>query len=101
MGWEVKMAESQQSNEIKPDVEYVDRVVAAQTYVEEEHSASAWQSLKDNPKIVALCFFATVGPLMYGFDNLATSLCLSMPAFQYVLGKHLMRARALCLISHF
>lgn len=65
----------------KATVEHLDDAV--RTYGSDEESKSAWQTLKSNPKIIALCFFANVGPLMYGFDNLATSLCLSMPAFEY------------------
>lgn len=68
----------------KAEIEHIDRVYLAQTEAEEEHNASTWQTIKANPKIIALCFFANIGPLMYGFDNLATSLCLSMPAFEYV-----------------
>ena len=43
---------------------------------------NAWATLKKNPKIVACCIFANLGALMYGFDNLALSICLSMPAFE-------------------
>lgn len=68
----------------KAEAQHIDRVYLAQSEAEEEHNASTWQTLKANPKIIALCFFANIGPLMYGFDNLATSLCLSMPAFEYV-----------------
>lgn len=68
----------------KAEIEHIDRIYLAQTEAEEEHNASTWQTIKANPKIIALCFFANTGPLMYGFDNLATSLCLSMPAFEYV-----------------
>ncbi|OJI97294.1 hypothetical protein ASPVEDRAFT_122650 [Aspergillus versicolor CBS 583.65] len=68
----------------KATIEHVD---AVRTYGSDEESKSTWQTLKSNPKIIALCFFANVGPLMYGFDNLATSLCLSMPAFELQFGE--------------
>jgi hypothetical protein len=43
------------------------------------------QALKDRPKVLLFCFFANFGALMYGFDNLALSVCLSMPVFQSVI----------------
>jgi MFS transporter, SP family, general alpha glucoside:H+ symporter len=46
--------------------------------------ASVVRTLLDNPKIVALSLFANLGAVMYGFDNLALSLCLSMVPFQLV-----------------
>lgn len=72
---------SRRADHEKAAIEHVDDAV--RTYGSDEESKSTWQTLKSNPKIIALCFFANVGPLMYGFDNLATSLCLSMPAFEY------------------
>ncbi|QKX60354.1 uncharacterized protein TRUGW13939_07499 [Talaromyces rugulosus] len=58
----------------KAEIRHIDRVYLVQTEAEEEHNASTWKTLKSNPKIIALCLFANIGPLMYGFDNLATSL---------------------------
>ena len=40
------------------------------------------KTLLSHPKIIALCLFANLGALMYGFDNLALSLCLSTVPFQ-------------------
>ncbi len=40
------------------------------------------KTLLDNPRIVGLALFANLGAIMYGFDNLALSLCLSMVPFQ-------------------
>lgn len=42
----------------KATIEHLD---AVRTYGSEE-SKSAWQTLKSNPKIIALCFFASVIP---------------------------------------
>jgi hypothetical protein len=44
--------------------------------------SSAWKELVANPKIIGLSLFANLGALMYGFDNMALSLCLSMEAFE-------------------
>jgi SP family general alpha glucoside:H+ symporter-like MFS transporter len=43
---------------------------------------SVVQALKDHPKVLLFCFFANFGALMYGFDNLALSVRLSMLVFQ-------------------
>jgi SP family general alpha glucoside:H+ symporter-like MFS transporter len=49
---------------------------------ESQPKTSTLKVILGNPKIVALCLFANIGGLMYGFDNLVLSLSLSMPAFQ-------------------
>jgi hypothetical protein len=53
-----------------------------QTLSSNPEERSPWKSIWANPKIVALCLFANIGALMYGFDNLVLSLALSMPPFQ-------------------
>ena len=40
------------------------------------------KTLIANPKIIGLALFANLGAIMYGYDNLALSLCLSMYPFQ-------------------
>ena len=40
------------------------------------------KTLMSNPKIIGLALFANLGAIMYGYDNLALSLCLSMYPFQ-------------------
>jgi SP family general alpha glucoside:H+ symporter-like MFS transporter len=40
------------------------------------------RTLMANPKIIGLALFANLGAIMYGYDNLALSLCLSMYPFQ-------------------
>lgn len=67
---------------MKAEIYHIDRILLAQKAEDEEHKASIIDTLAKNHKILILCAFANIGPLMYGFDNLATSLCLSMPAFQ-------------------
>lgn len=43
-----------------------------------------WETLKENPAVILCCIYANFGALMYGYDNLALSLCLSMVPFQQV-----------------
>ncbi|KAH6950958.1 general substrate transporter [Fusarium avenaceum] len=48
----------------------------------EQDSETTWECLKANPKIVLWTLWANIGPLMVGYENLAMSVCLAMPAFQ-------------------
>ncbi|KAF5672021.1 maltose permease [Fusarium heterosporum] len=48
----------------------------------EQDSETTWECLKTNPKIVLWTLWANIGPLMVGYENLAMSVCLAMPAFQ-------------------
>jgi MFS transporter, SP family, general alpha glucoside:H+ symporter len=41
-----------------------------------------WECLKANPKIVLWTLYANIGSTMTGYENLALSVCLAMPAFQ-------------------
>lgn len=41
-----------------------------------------WRCLKANPKIVLWTLYANIGSTMVGYENLALSVCLAMPAFQ-------------------
>ncbi|KAJ9606139.1 hypothetical protein H2200_009100 [Cladophialophora chaetospira] len=45
------------------------------------------KTLVTNPKIIGLALFANLGAIMYGYDNLALSLCLSMFPFQMQFGE--------------
>jgi hypothetical protein len=54
----------------------------AQAAEHAEHEGSTWQAIRANPKIILFCLFGNIGALMYGFDNLALSIALSMPAFE-------------------
>ncbi|KAM0812368.1 putative Major facilitator superfamily (MFS) profile domain-containing protein [Seiridium cardinale] len=49
---------------------------------EVDHQMSPWQCLRQNPKIVAWSMFANIGSCLVGYENLALSVCLAMPAFQ-------------------
>ncbi|KAM0552371.1 hypothetical protein ACHAPJ_007931 [Fusarium lateritium] len=48
----------------------------------QQDSETTWDCLKANPKIVLWTLWANIGPLMVGYENLAMSVCLAMPAFQ-------------------
>ncbi|KAK7186469.1 hypothetical protein DPSP01_002103 [Paraphaeosphaeria sporulosa] len=47
----------------------------------EDHQ-SAWQCIRANPKISLWTLWANIGSIMIGYENLALSVCLAMPAFQ-------------------
>ncbi|KAK6218437.1 hypothetical protein QIS74_06317 [Colletotrichum tabaci] len=55
---------------------------------ETDRQMSAWQCLRQNPKIVFWTLYANsklslpIGSTLVGFENLALSVCLAMPAFQ-------------------
>lgn len=67
----------------KLDAQHVEQLVLeAQTAEQADHKSTPWKTVVANPKIVLCCLYANIGAMMYGFDNLALSLCLSMPAFQ-------------------
>jgi len=63
--------------------EYVEDVGHAQLSAvdAQEEYGSMWKELIANPKIVACAMFANIGAIMYGYDSLSTSLCLSMEPF--------------------
>ncbi|KAK0611311.1 hypothetical protein B0T14DRAFT_594440 [Immersiella caudata] len=41
-----------------------------------------WQCIARNPKVVLWTLYANVGSTLVGYENLALSVCLAMPAFQ-------------------
>ncbi|KAK6844158.1 hypothetical protein PG995_014268 [Apiospora arundinis] len=43
---------------------------------------SAWRCIRDNPKISLWTLYANIGSIMIGYENLALSVALAMPAFQ-------------------
>ncbi|WYZ46654.1 hypothetical protein EsH8_IX_000879 [Colletotrichum jinshuiense] len=49
---------------------------------EADRQMSPMQCLRQNPKIVLWTLYANVGSTLVGFENLALSVCLAMPAFQ-------------------
>lgn len=60
--------------------------VAHQEFTQDvrDHQTTAWQCIKENPKIVLYVLYANIGSIMIGYDNLSLAVCLAMPAFQYV-----------------
>ena len=46
-----------------------------------EHQETIWAIVKRNPLILLIIIYANIGSFMYGFDNLALSVALSMPSF--------------------
>ncbi|KAH7175036.1 general substrate transporter [Fusarium flagelliforme] len=61
----------------KPDVHYNENAV-----VQVDRETSAWKCITANPKIVLWTLYANIGSAMVGYENLALSICLAMPAFQ-------------------
>jgi hypothetical protein len=46
-----------------------------------EHQEGLWTIIKRKPLILLIIAYANIGSFMYGFDNLALSIALSMPSF--------------------
>ena len=74
-----KMTEHGEPTSEKEQVVHTEHI---QQLSQGEGDDGAWRCLWKNPKIVIICLFANIGTLMYGFDNLALSICLSMSPFQ-------------------
>ncbi|OLN96737.1 Alpha-glucosides permease MPH2 [Colletotrichum chlorophyti] len=49
---------------------------------ETDRQISPLQCLRQNPKIALWTIYANIGSTLVGFENLALSVCLAMPAFQ-------------------
>ncbi|KAM0276269.1 hypothetical protein ACHAQH_006944 [Verticillium albo-atrum] len=47
-----------------------------------EEKMSPWECIRQNPKIALWTLYANIGSTMVGYENLALSVCLAMPAFQ-------------------
>ncbi|KAF3351014.1 hypothetical protein VdG2_00521 [Verticillium dahliae VDG2] len=43
---------------------------------------SPWDCMQQNPEIALLTLYANIGSAMVGYENVALSVCLAMPAFQ-------------------
>ncbi|CZR40695.1 uncharacterized protein FPRO_10283 [Fusarium proliferatum ET1] len=59
------------------DVDHTESVV-----IQADRQKSPWQCILENPKIAAWTLYANVGSALVGYENLALSVCLAMPAFQ-------------------
>ncbi|KAJ5553963.1 maltose permease Mal61 [Penicillium frequentans] len=68
-------------------LETVEPDLKANNYGREQPHVSTAKVLATNPRIIALSIFANVGALMYGFDTMSLSLCLSMTAFEVQFGQ--------------
>jgi hypothetical protein len=75
---------SLEEEKAKGDVLRIDSEQAQQSATTNSPEPSPWKAILANPKIVALCLYANLGALMYGFDNLVLSLALTLPPFSYV-----------------
>ena len=62
-------------------VEHKEELALANQAEEKEHQESIWTIVKRNPLILLVIAYANLGSFMYGFDNLALSIALSMPSF--------------------
>lgn len=73
----------------QPTTELVESVDESTVSQDEQ---TIWQALKQNPWIVVLTFYANLGAMMIGYDNLSLGFCLAMPSFQIVFGDHVGKA---------
>ena len=48
----------------------------------ESKELSIRETVKQNPKVIAASVAMTIGPLIYGFDNIIVGLVTAMPSFQ-------------------
>lgn len=71
-------------DDVKLSAQHLERVETVHTTQPDVSDLSIWQTIKQNPFIVLCCIYANMGALMYGFDNIALSLCLNMVPFQLV-----------------
>lgn len=63
------------------ELERKEELVLANQAEEQEHQETIWAIVKKNPLILLIIAYANLGSFMYGFDNLALSIALSMPSF--------------------
>ncbi|KAF7879840.1 uncharacterized protein EAF02_008010 [Botrytis sinoallii] len=72
---------------VKLSAQHLERVETIDTTQPDVSDLSIWQTIKQNPFIVLCCIYANMGALMYGFDNIALSLCLNVVPFQAQFGE--------------
>ena len=63
--------------------EHVQELQLAEAAEVKEHQDTIWTIIKRNPLILLIVAYANLGSFMFGFDNLALSIALSMPSFGY------------------
>lgn len=61
--------------------EHAEELQLAEEAEKVEHQESIWTIVKRNPLLLLIVAYANLGSFMYGFDNLALSIALSMPSF--------------------
>jgi len=64
-------------------VEHAEELALAEQAEQTEHTETVWSIIKRNPLILLIVAYANLGSFMFGFDNLALSIALSMPSFGY------------------
>lgn len=77
------------NNSPEPAAIHVERAGSAATSIvdiDEAEEANIvelgiWETIRNHPNIIFCCIFANLGALMYGFDNISLSLCLTMGPF--------------------
>ena len=61
--------------------EHAEELALANAAEENDHKESIWTIVKRQPLIILIIAYANLGSFMYGYDNLALSIALSMPSF--------------------
>ena len=61
--------------------EHIQETELAEKAEQTEHQESLWTIIKRQPLILLILAYANIGSFMFGFDNLALSIALSMPSF--------------------
>ncbi|KGO63635.1 Major facilitator superfamily domain, general substrate transporter [Penicillium italicum] len=67
-------------------VEMYEFKASPETLSNDLDNASVWESIKSYPIIIFYCICLSIGPLIYGFDNIIISVITAMPAFQASFG---------------
>jgi len=66
---------------IAEHAEHAEELALAAQAEHNEHQEGIWAIIKRKPLILLIIAYANLGSFMYGFDNLALSIALSMPSF--------------------
>ena len=64
--------------------EHVEELALAEEAETAEHQETIWTIIKRSPVLLLIVAYANLGSFMFGFDNLALSIALSMPSFGYI-----------------
>lgn len=68
--------------DVKPDVSHGEFIRTMQ--VSSESDKGIWQLVKENPRAIAVAFFANCGSFLFGYDVLVQGSITALPAFSWI-----------------